>query len=131
MKIEWTGRGTSMSERLRGRIASNLEKLERYLRGHTEAQVTLNVEGSSEGTPRQGADVVLRNRLGTFTATAETHDMGESVGQVLEKLETQVRRARQKLTDSRRRPDRTQEEIARIDEADRRGFAGGGGERRG
>lgn len=103
MKIEWTGRGLTIPDRMRDRIVRGLEKLQRHLKGHTEAHVVLSQEGPEEGNRRQVAEIVVRNRLGTFTAQSESHDMVESVNAVLDKLDKQVRRAREKLKSRRRR----------------------------
>lgn len=112
MQIEWTGRGIEVSDRLRSRITDGLDKIGRHLHGHARVHVVLGVEGPTEGTPRQRAEVVVHNRLGPFTAKAESHDIQESINQVLDKLDKQVRRAKRKLTEGRRRAAR--EEAAAI-----------------
>lgn len=106
MQIEWTGRGVEISDRLRSRISDGFDRIERHLHGHARVHVVLGVQGPTEGTPRQRAEVVLHNRLGTFTARAESHDMQESVNQMLDKLDKQVRRAKRKVTGGRRRAER-------------------------
>lgn len=111
MQIEWTGRGIEISDRLRARVAGGLDKIGRHLPGHAGAHVVLGIEGPTQGTPRQRAEIVVHHRLGTFTAKAESHDMQESVNQVLDKLDKQVRRAKRKLTEGRRRAERPDEGV--------------------
>ena len=103
MKIEWTGRGVEIPARLRARGTRQLAKIERYLRGPSEAHIVLSAEGPHDGGERQVAEIVLSTKLGSFTAKDESRELLESLTLALERLDKQVRRARQKALDSRRR----------------------------
>ena len=103
MNIEWTARGAHVSDALRERVERGLSRLGRYLRGHTEATIIASQDGDVSGTARQAFEVVVRNRLGTFTARDESHDLSESANAALTRLQTQVQKAHDKMLAGRRR----------------------------
>lgn len=103
MKIDWTARGTTVPDPMRHRVESRLEKLGRFLRGGGEAHVVVTHEGSDNGTSRCDVEVVVRHKLGTFTARNASHDLIESANIVLTRIETQVRKAHDKVTQGSRR----------------------------
>lgn len=103
MNIDWTARGTTVQAPLRERVAQTLSKLEKILRGHTEASVVVATEGDTQGTALHSFEVIVRNRLGTFTARQESRDPGEAANIALSRLEAQVHRARDKMLAARRR----------------------------
>lgn len=105
MKIDWTARGNSLSDSLKARVEQHLSKLERRLKGHTEASVIITEEGDLQGTSRKSFEVVLRNRLGTFTASDSGHELTDIANSVLARIEVQIQKARDKVVDSRRRAD--------------------------
>ncbi len=105
MKIDWTVRGTTVPEALHARLEQQINKLEKFLHGHREAQVVVTQHGEDVGTARRALEVIVRNRVGTFTAKDESHDLGESAKVVMQRLDTQVHRAHDKLLEARRRGD--------------------------
>ncbi len=103
MNIDWTARGVQVPDTLKSRVDRHLGKLERYLRGHTEASVIVSQEGDPAGTARQSVEIVVRNRLGTFTAREESHELADCANAVLSRVEAQVHKAHDKMLASRRR----------------------------
>jgi len=105
MKTDWTARGTNVPDPVRQRVEQQLDRLERLIKGNAEASVVLSQEGDDQGTARRTFEVVLRSRIGTFTAQESSHDLTEGVNAVLARLESQVRRAHDKLVNGKRRGD--------------------------
>lgn len=103
MNIDWTARGNGLTDSLKQRVEQQLNKLERRLKGHTEASVVITEEGDVQGTSRKSFEVVLRNRIGTFTASDSGHDLTDIANSALSRLEVQIQKAHDKIVDSRRR----------------------------
>lgn len=103
MNIDWTARGTTVQDSLRERVDQYLAKLERVLRGPTEASVIVSQDGDPKGTALHSFEVIVRNRLGTFTAREESRDAGEAVNIALSRLDAQVHKAHDKMLAGRRR----------------------------
>lgn len=102
MNIDWTVRGEPVPDSFKERVDQQVNRLERYLNGHTEASVVVSQDGDPQGNARQGFELIVRNRLGTFTATEETHDLAEAANVVLKRVQAQVQKAHDKLIDRRR-----------------------------
>ena len=113
MNVDWTARGTTVPEPLAGRVERQLQKLERYLHGHSEARVVVTQLGDDVGTALRAIEVVVRNKVGTFTARDESHDLSESANTVMGRIEAQVHRARDKKIRGRRRA----EEFVAVEES--------------
>jgi len=103
MKTDWTARGTNVPDPVRQRVEQQLDRLERLIKGNAEASAVLSQEGDDQGTARKTLEIVLRSRIGTFTAQESSHDLTEGVNAVLARLESQVRRAHDKLVNGKRR----------------------------
>ncbi len=101
MHIHWTTHGSNVPDPLRSKLEQGLGKVERLLHGPVEARVV--VDGHDGGGRRRFVEVVLRSKLGTFAAKDESHDLADSLNAVLQRVETQVRRAHDKMIDGRRR----------------------------
>ena len=103
MNIEYTGRNYNIDDRLRTFTEDKLEKLGKFLQNPVDVRVTL--EEATRGH-RQIAEIHVHHRLGILQATDETHDMMESIGNAVDKVEKQARRSTAKMIDKRRRADR-------------------------
>ena len=103
MKTDWTARGTEVPEPIRQRVEQQLGRLERFLRENPEAAVVLSQEGADQGTARRTFGIVVRSKVGTFTAEESSHDLTDCVNSVLSRIETQVRRAHDKMVNGKRR----------------------------
>lgn len=103
MNVDWTARGATVPEGLKTRIEQQIGKLERYLRGHTEASVVVSHEGDPEATGRQSFELIVRNRLGTFTARDESPELVDAANAVIARVQAQVHKAHDKMLAGRRR----------------------------
>ncbi len=101
MKIDWTARGTSIDSALRNKIEQHLGKIERFLQGDESAHVVVKKEGDGP-FERHTVEIILRHRLGTFTAKQEAPDPSDAVRDVLRRLDSQTRKAHYKLVERRR-----------------------------
>lgn len=91
MEITVTGRHFEISDALRQHIEGKVQKLVRYLDEITAAHVVLSVEKH-----RHLAELTLEANGNQIRGLEETHDMYESVDAVIEKVERQTRRFKQK-----------------------------------
>jgi ribosomal subunit interface protein len=103
MKTDWTARGTNVPEPIRQRVEQQLGRLERFLRDGAEASAVLSQEGDDQGTARRTLELVVRSRIGTFTAEESSHDLTDCANAVLSRIESQVRRTHDKLVNGKRR----------------------------
>jgi len=100
MNIDWTFRGDTLPEDVRGRIDQHLGKLGRFLRDPVDAHVVVAYEGPTH--QRLDLEVVLTSPEGTFRGRGEGHDLTDVAKDVLQRVETQVHRTREKLREGRR-----------------------------
>ncbi len=98
MQIEYTGRQTEVSEKLRTLAERKLRKLAKTLRGITHVHVILTADKH-----RQIAEVAIQSRHLTLTATEETSDMPVSLATVVDKLVRQAQRHMGKLRERKRK----------------------------
>ncbi len=101
MHIEYVSRNFELDDRLRDYAASKLGKLARFLDEPVEVRVTLEQEKY-----RQIAELHVAHRHGLLQAAGETDEMQDTINLVVDKVEKQARRSRQKYQDKRRRADR-------------------------
>jgi len=87
MQIEYTGRQTEVSEKLRTLAERKLRKLAKTLRGITHVHVILAADKH-----RQIAEVAMQSPHLTLTATEATNDMAVSLATVIDKLARQAQR---------------------------------------
>ncbi len=98
MKVAFTGRNLVITPGLEKFTRERLAKLDRWLDGISEAHVILAQEKY-----RHIAEVVIKGKHVVLSGTQETEDMYASIGKVLEKIEHQAKRHREKHTVARRR----------------------------
>jgi ribosome hibernation promoting factor len=98
MLIEYTGRQTEVTPRLRGLAERRLRKLARVLRTITHAHVTFTADKH-----RRIAEVSVRSPHLVLTAQQETADMAASLATVLDKLERQAEKHAGKRKELKRR----------------------------
>jgi len=101
MRIDWTARGTSLGTQLRDKIEQHLGRLERFLQGDQGAHVVVTKEGEGP-LERHAVEIILRHRLGSFTAKEESPDPAAAVRDVLRRFDSQARKAHDKLVERRR-----------------------------
>jgi ribosomal subunit interface protein len=100
MNIEWTFRGDSLEDDLRQRIEQQLQKLDKFFRQSTQAQVVVAYEGPQRS--RVDLEMIIRGRTGTFTGKGSGHDIIDVARDVLKRVESQVQRSHDKIVNSRR-----------------------------
>lgn len=98
MKVDITGRHIDITDALREHAEDKLGKIDKILDGPTEAHVVLFIEKH-----RHVAEIQVKNRAGVFSGQEETDDLYVSIDAVVDKIETQVRRFKDKRNDRRRR----------------------------
>src|SRR5262245_44666968 len=103
MRIQMTGRHLSVPAPVKRRLAERLERLTRYLPELDEAQVKLSVERY-----RHRAEILIHVRHEDHVARGEAGDLEAAIDDACDRLETQVRRLKEKKSrkvTARRMPD--------------------------
>ena len=98
MQITITGRHFEITEPLRQHIESKMNKLSRYIDGIPDVHVVLSVEKH-----RYIAEINLQTNGASIHGLEEKHDMYLAVDTVIEKIERQVKRRKDKGTDRKGR----------------------------
>ena len=98
MQIEYTGRQTEVTPRLRAVAERRLRKLARMLRTITRAHVILTADKH-----RRIAEVSVHSPQLNLTAQEQTADMTVSLGTVFDKLESQAQKQAGKRKERKRR----------------------------
>ncbi|MDY0092264.1 MAG: ribosome-associated translation inhibitor RaiA [Candidatus Vecturithrix sp.] len=98
MQVTVTGRHFEITDPLRQHIESKLNKLDRYLDGITDVHVVLSVEKH-----RHIAEINLQANGSLIRGVEEKHDMYLAVDTVIEKIERQVKRQKDKDSDRKGR----------------------------
>ena len=92
MQLSITGRNLEVTEALRTYAAEKLGKVKKFLDGITAAHVILSVEKY-----RQIAEVTLHVRDLTIRAEESTPDLYSSINLVVDKIERQIRRHKERI----------------------------------
>jgi putative sigma-54 modulation protein len=98
MQIEYTGRQTEVTPRLRALAERRLRKLAKVLRTITRAHVILTADKH-----RRIAEVSVHSPQLDLTAQEQTPDMNVSLGTVFDKLESQAQKQAGKRRERKRR----------------------------
>jgi putative sigma-54 modulation protein len=91
MQLNITGHHVDLTESMKEYVSTKLEKLERHKDGITNVQVTLSVEKQ-----RQIAEATLHISGADIHATAENEDMYAAIDQLVDKLDRQVLKFKEK-----------------------------------
>lgn len=111
MKLDITGRGVDVTVALREFAEDKLLKLERLVDGPCEAHVVLRIDKH-----RHVAEIQFKSRGIVLTGTEETADLYASIGEVVDKLERQLLKHKEKVRDHRhRKGTRPAEALAEIE----------------
>jgi ribosome hibernation promoting factor len=94
MPISITGRHVDITPAMREYLEERLDRLQRAFEP-LDIQVTLSVEKY-----RHRAEMQMRDNSGSFFAAEETDDIYTSIDQVVDRLENQVRKLRDKIIES-------------------------------
>ena len=98
MQIHITGRQVAITPALRKFTEEKLKKVEKLLGGPIEAHVVLAVEKR-----RHHAEIQVKSRNALLSGKHETEDLYASIGDVVEKLERQALKHKEKLTNRKKR----------------------------
>ena len=98
MKVDIVGRQIEITPPLREFAEEKLRKLERLLDGPLDVHVVLSVEKH-----RHMAEIQVKSRTAVLSGAEETSDLYASIGEVVDKLERQAQRRKEKVADRRRR----------------------------
>src|SRR5258706_9341273 len=101
MQVHMTGRQVAITPALRKFAEDKLKKVERLLGAPIEAHVVLTVEKR-----RHLAEIQVKSRTALLSGADETGDLYASIGDVVEKLEHQARKHKEKITNRKKREGR-------------------------
>lgn len=97
-KIDYTGRNIEITDALKKFTAEKIRKIQKYLDDILEVHVILSVEKY-----RHNAEIVLKGKTATFSGVETTGDMYSSIGGVLEKIQRQAKKFKEKHWGNKRR----------------------------
>ena len=97
MQLSVTGHHIDITPALRSYVASKVERLERHFDNVTNVHVVLSVE-----KVRHKAEATLHISGGNLFADAESDDMYAAIDSLADKLDRQIRKHKEKLTDHHR-----------------------------
>jgi putative sigma-54 modulation protein len=98
MQVHITGRQVAITAALRKHTEEKLRKVEKILGGPIEAHVVLAIEKR-----RHHAEIQVKSRSTLLSSAHETEDLYASIGDVVEKLERQALKHKEKLTTRKKR----------------------------
>ena len=98
MNIEFTGRGTEVSDALKQFTTDKMKKISRFVDNILDVSVTFSVEKH-----RHTVEVIVKAGTDKIVAKETTNDMYMSIGGALDKVERQARKLKTKV--SRKRKD--------------------------
>jgi ribosome hibernation promoting factor len=101
MQVHITGRQVAITPALRKYAEEKLKKVEKLLGGSIEAHVVLVVEKR-----RHLAEIQVKSRTALLSGAEETEDLYASIGDVVEKLERQALKHKEKLANRKKRDGR-------------------------
>jgi putative sigma-54 modulation protein len=100
MKILITSRHIEISSKLKTQIE---EKIQKVLKNIKDEVINVNVSITAEKS-RQSVEIKVTTNYTTFRCVEETHDLSLSLDKVIDVLEGQIRKNKEKFQDKRRKP---------------------------
>lgn len=100
MSTELVGRQYDVDDELREYVSERIEAASRFAQEPLHTHVAFTSEGH-----RRIVDIQFSHRDGSLHASEESDDMHEATNLAFDKLEKQLRRARKRFVDKRRRAD--------------------------
>lgn len=98
MHIHLTSRHFEITDDIRTYIEKRAKKVESIFSSVIDFQVVMEVEKN-----RYRVEIMLATRKATFHAQGETHDVFSSLDDVIDKIEAQIRRHKERIKDRRQR----------------------------
>ncbi|MGM0593127.1 MAG: ribosome hibernation-promoting factor, HPF/YfiA family [Pseudomonadota bacterium] len=97
MQLNLTGHHVDITDALRDYVNSKLERLERHFDNVTNVHVILSVE-----KVRQKAEATINMKGNNIFADCEDENMYAAIDGLIDKLDRQVRKHKEKMTDHHR-----------------------------
>ncbi len=97
MQIDVTGRHVDITDSLRTYVENKFQKLERHFEHINNTHVILSVEKD-----RQKAEATVHVNRGNLFADDEQEDMYAAIDGLIDKLDRQLKKHKEKLTNHRR-----------------------------
>ncbi|MEE8320795.1 MAG: ribosome-associated translation inhibitor RaiA [Gammaproteobacteria bacterium] len=97
MQINLTGHHIDITQSLRTYVESKFERLERHIDNMTNVHVILSIEKE-----RQKAEATISVNRGNLFADAEHEDMYAAIDGLIDKLDRQVKKHKEKQSDHHR-----------------------------
>lgn len=97
MQINLTGHHVEITTSLRTYLESKFERLERHFDNMTNIHVILSIEKD-----RQKAEATIHVNKGKIFADSEHEDMYAAIDALIDKLDRQIKKHKEKLTDHHR-----------------------------
>jgi len=97
MQIDVTGRHVDITDSLRSYVENKFQKLERHFEHINNTHVILSVEKN-----RQKAEATVHVNRGDLFADDEQEDMYAAIDGLIDKLDRQLKKHKEKLTDHHR-----------------------------
>jgi putative sigma-54 modulation protein len=97
MKVDFTGRGVDITDRVRSFTQGKLERLRKHLDEINDVHVVLSVEKY-----RHKAEIKFQTSKRSFHGAEETSEMFQSIDRVIDKLESQARKYKEKMNSRKR-----------------------------
>jgi len=97
MRVDFTGRGIDITDRIRSFATSKLGRLEKLAEDMHDVSIVLSTEKY-----RHRAEVNFLSRKRNFHGTEETNDMFQAIDNVVTKLESQLKKVKGKETAKKR-----------------------------
>jgi ribosome hibernation promoting factor len=97
MQLDVTGRHVDITDSLKSYVENKFQKLERHFEHINNTHVILSVEKE-----RQKAEATVHVNRGNLFADDEQEDMYAAIDGLIDKLDRQLKKHKEKLTDHRR-----------------------------
>jgi putative sigma-54 modulation protein len=107
MNLDITGRHIEITPALKDFTEEKLRKLEKLLRGPLDVKVVLGIEKH-----RHMAEIQVKSKTAVLSGTQETGDLYASIGEVVDKLERQALKHKEKIRDHKHRKSLRSPEVA-------------------
>jgi putative sigma-54 modulation protein len=96
MKTEITSRGHTLSDFLKDYLDKRMAKIEKYLQGEGEVHVVFERESNM-----QIVEITLHAMHKTMHAKEEHEEVRDCIDNAVQKIESQIRKHKEKLTERR------------------------------
>jgi len=97
MRVDFTGRGIDITDRIRSFTESKLNRLEKLAEDMKDLSIVLSTEKY-----RHRAEIKFLSQKRSFHGTEETNDMFQAIDNVIGKLESQLKKHKNKMTARKR-----------------------------